>query len=83
MGCPTLTFNLAPDAWIALKATAAANGMALTEDSGTVIYKKCTFTYSYQCAGGAGSLNITCLDKPWDYPCGTVNDELTKLIQGG
>lgn len=80
-GCATQTFsNISSTVWACLKAKAAAQGVPLTSDKGTITQGGITIEYAYD--GPAQTLQLTCTSKPFIISCGTVNAKIHELIDG-
>ena len=80
MACDPQTFNgVSPEGWAAMKEEARRQlGISLAADSGEASEKGFTISWNYD--GAAQRLTITCLDKPFFVPCGTVNSQIAKLV---
>lgn len=79
--CATQTFsNVSPTVWACLKAKAAAQGVVLTSDNGTINESGISIEYAYNAS--AQTLQLTCTSKPFFISCGTVNGKIHELIDG-
>ena len=79
--CATQTFsNVSPNAWSCIKSKAAAQGLTITCDSGTISESGIAIDYAYDAS--ARTLQLTCTAKPFFISCGTVNSKVHELIDG-
>lgn len=78
--CPPQRFDdVSPQGWERLKESAAAAGISLGSDAGTVSKSGFTVEWSYDSADR--SLTITCTKAPFFLKCETVNAKIRDLIE--
>lgn len=81
MACAAQVFsNVSSEAWTCLKNKAAAQGVNISGDSGTVTNSGFTIQYAYN--AGVEALTLTCTGKPFIISCATVNGKIHELIEG-
>lgn len=79
--CATQTFsNVSPTAWSCITSKAAAQGLTISSNSGTISESGITIDYAYN--PSAQTLQLTCTSKPFFISCGTVNGKIHELIDG-
>ena len=77
--CPPLLFaDVSREAWEAMKAEAARQGVAITADAGTV--SKTGFTLEWSYDAGGRCLTLTCTKAPFFMKCDTINAKIRELI---
>lgn len=74
MSCPTISFDMGQDVYDKLLASAHASGIMFEGDVARA--KDCTFDWRYL----GGTLFITCTSKPFVVGCGTVNEDISKIV---
>ena len=76
--CPEIILNnLNPEKYASLLAKAAAQGIALSGDSGTTEYQGMRFTWSFDAA--TETLRLTCTEKPVFVPCHMIEQRIRQL----
>lgn len=78
VGCPELAFENV-DQPTYDKLLAEANSAGVDFNGSLATFKGCKFDWNY--VPQMKALYVTCTAKPWDYPCGTINGEISKLVQ--
>ena len=77
--CPPITLTeITADKYQSLLATAKAQGLDLTGESGCTTYQEMDFTWRYEAA--AASLTIQCTNKPFFVPCSMIESRIRGLI---
>jgi hypothetical protein len=79
--CAPQTFaNVSAAAWGCLKTKAAARGVTLASDRGTIGEAGVSIDYAYDAA--TQTLRLTCTSKPLFISCATINGKIHELIDG-
>jgi hypothetical protein len=77
--CPPVIFdNISTDIFATLVATAKAQGLDISAQSGSTTYQGMSFTWTYDQL--AQNLTIQCTEKPIFIPCTMIESKLRSLI---
>ena len=77
--CPEIVATgVTPEKYQSLIATAKAQGLDLSGETGSTRYQGMDFTWRYEPA--AQSLTIQCTDKPIFVPCSMIESRIRSLI---
>ena len=77
--CPEIVLSeITADKYQSLLATAKAQGLDLTGETGSTTFQGMDFTWTYDLA--AQSLAIQCTNKPIFVPCSMIESRLRALI---
>jgi hypothetical protein len=77
--CPAITIEGIPqDLYDKLLVEATAAGAKF--EGTTAAFKGCLFDWNYD--SESQTLHVTCLKKPWEFGCGTVEQHIRDLVQG-
>jgi hypothetical protein len=77
--CPPIHFaDVTPEKYQTLLATARAQGLDLSGETGSTTHQGMDFTWNYEPA--AQSLTIQCIGKPIFVPCSMIESRIRGLI---
>lgn len=77
--CPEIVLSeITPEKYQSLLATAKAQGLDLTGETGSTTFQGMNFTWTYSSA--AQSLAIQCTDKPIFVPCSMIESRIRALL---
>ena len=77
--CPEIVLSeITPEKYQSLLATAKAQGLDLTGETGSTTFQDLEFTWTYNSA--AESLTIQCTGKPIWVPCSMIESRIRGLI---
>ena len=77
--CPEIVATgVTPEKYQTLLATAKAQGLDLSGETGSTSYQGLDFTWTYDAAGE--SLTIQCTGKPIFVPCSMIESRIRALI---
>ena len=77
--CPEIVATgVTPEKYRTLLATAKAQGLDLSGETGSTTYQGLDFTWTYDAAGE--SLTIQCTGKPIFVPCSMIESRIRALI---
>ena len=77
--CPEIAVSgITPEKYQSLLATAKAQGLDLTGETGTTTFQGLDFTWTYDAA--QGTLTIQCTGKPIFVPCSMIESRIRSLI---
>jgi hypothetical protein len=77
--CPEIVLSeITAEKYQSLLATAKAQGLDLTGETGSTTFQGMDFTWTYDSAGQC--LTIQCTNKPIFVPCGMIESRIRSLI---
>ena len=77
--CPEIVATgITPEKYASLVATAKAQGLDLSGETGSTSYQGMDFTWTYDSAGQC--LTIQCTGKPIFVPCSMIESRIRSLI---
>jgi hypothetical protein len=77
--CPEIVATgITPEKYQSLVATAKAQGLDLTGETGSTTFQGMNFTWTYDAAGEC--LTIQCTEKPIFVPCSMIESRIRSLL---
>ena len=77
--CPEIvTTGITREKYITLVATAKAEGLDLSGETGSTTHQGMSFTWRYE--ADAEALTIQCTEKPIFVPCGMIESRIRALL---